>query len=54
MEAIINFHNYAMIFISFIVAGVMYLLGSICVEFAKTNRVISHKYLIHGTLIETI
>ena len=54
MEAIINFHNYAMIFISFIVAGVMYLLGSICVEFAKTNRAISHKYLIHGTLIETI
>ena len=32
----------------------MYLLGSICVEFAKTNRVISHKYLIHGTFIETI
>lgn len=54
MEAIVNFHNYAMIFISFIVAGVMYLLGSICVEFAKTNRVISHKYLIHGTFIETI
>jgi len=54
MEAIINFHNYAMIFISFIVAGVMYLMGSICVEFAKTNRVISHKYLIHGTLIETV
>jgi hypothetical protein len=54
MEAIINFHNYAMIFISFIVAGVMYLLASICVEFAKTNRAISHKYLIHGTLIETI
>jgi len=54
MEAIINFHHYAMIFITFIVIGVIYLLISICVEFAKTNRVISHKYLIHGTLIETI
>lgn len=54
MAEIINFHNYAMIFISFIVVGVIYMLGSICVEFAKSKRIISHKFLIHGTLIETI
>jgi heme/copper-type cytochrome/quinol oxidase subunit 2 len=54
MEAIVNFHNYTMVLISFIVAGVIYLLVSICIEFAKTNRVISHKYLVHGTFIETI
>jgi len=54
MEAIVNFHNYIMIIITFILVGVIYLLLSICIEFSKTNRVISHKYLIHGTFIETV
>lgn len=54
MEAIIEFHNYVMIFITFIVIGVLYILISICIEFSSTNRFIAHKYLNHGTLIETI
>jgi len=54
MEGIINFHNYVMIIISFIVTGVIFILMSICFEYAKSKRFISHKYLIHGTLIETV
>jgi len=54
MEGIINFHNYIMVIISFIVTGVVYMLFAICVEFAKSKSFISHKYLTHGTLIEII
>ena len=54
MEGIINFHNYVMVFISFIVTGVVYILFFTCVEFAKSKSFISHKYLTHGTLIEII
>ena len=54
MEGIVNFHNYVMIYIAFILAGVLWMLSSILVEFSKGNRVISHKYLVHGTTIEII
>lgn len=54
MEGIVNFHNYVMIYIAFIVAGVFWMLSSILVEYNKGNRVISHKYLVHGTTIEII
>lgn len=54
MEGIVNFHNYVMIFISFIVAGVIWMLTAIIIEYAKSNRVISHKYLVHGTTIEIV
>ena len=30
------------------------MLGRIIVEYGKHNRVISHKYLIHGTEIELV
>ena len=54
MESIINFHNYTMTYLIFIVIGVTYMLGRIIVEYGKTNRVIAHKYLIHGTEIELV
>ena len=54
METIINFHNYVMTYLVFIVIGVTYMLGSIVMEYRKSKRVISHKYLIHGTEIELV
>lgn len=54
MEELINFHNYVMIYISFIVALVLWMLCRIIVRFAKSKTAISHKFLIHGTLIELI
>lgn len=54
MVELISFHNYVMIYITFIVILVLWLLFSIVFRFSKTNTIISHKFLIHGTLIETI
>lgn len=54
MEGIINFHNYVMIYISFIIVGTFWMLTTILLEYNKGNRVISHKYLTHGTTIEII
>jgi cytochrome c oxidase subunit 2 len=54
MEAIINFHNYVMIYLTYIIILVFWILGSIVYNFTKSKRVISHKFLIHGTLIELI
>lgn len=54
MEEIINFHNYLMIYLAFVVMGVLWMLFAILINFRKSNRFISHKYLIHGTLIELI
>lgn len=54
MEEIINFHNYMMIYLSFVVMGVLWMMFAILLQFKKSTRFISHKYLIHGTLIELI
>jgi cytochrome c oxidase subunit 2 len=54
MEGIINFHNYVMIYIVFIMVGTFWMLSSILLEYRKSNRVISHKFLTHGTTIEII
>lgn len=54
MEELVNFHNYVMIYITFIIILVLWVLASVIYQFAKTKRVISHKFLIHGTLIEVI
>lgn len=54
MEEIYNFHNYLMIYLSFVVMGVLWMLFAILLNFRKSHRFISHKYLIHGTLIELI
>lgn len=54
MEEIINFHNYTMIYIVFIVIGVMWIMFELLRQFSKSTSFISHKYMIHGTLIELI
>ena len=54
MEEIINFHNEVMIYLTFIIIGVMWILFESIREFVKTKRTISHKYLIHGTWLEII
>lgn len=54
MEEIINFHHYVMIYISYILVLVFWMLGSVIHHYAKSKRVISHKFLIHGTVIELI
>lgn len=54
MEEIIDFHNYVMIYMTFIVIAVFWILIQIILNFIKTKRFISHKYLVHGTFIETI
>lgn len=54
MEEIINFHNYVMIYMTFILILVFWMVGSVIVNFANTKRMISHKFLIHGTVIELI
>lgn len=54
MEEIINFHNYVMIYMTFIVIGVLWILIELVRNFRKVNKFISHKFLIHGTTIELI
>lgn len=54
MEEIINFHNYVMVYLSFIAVGLGWMMIEILRTYSKSKRVISHKYLVHGTLIELI
>jgi len=54
MEGIVDFHNYVMIYIVFIITSTFWMLSSILVEYNKHTRVISHKFLTHGTTIEII
>lgn len=54
MEEIMNFHNYVMIYITFIVITVVWMLFEIVKNFRKVNKFISHKYLIHGTVLEFV
>jgi len=54
MEEIINFHNFVMIYLVFIITSVIWILIQIINRFNKSKRFISHKYMIHGSLIEII
>ena len=54
MEEIINFHNFVMIYLVFIIVAVLWILLQAMNRFNKVNRFISHKYMIHGSLIEII
>jgi hypothetical protein len=38
-----------MVYLSFILVGVAYILAETLRAFSKSKRFISHKYLIHGT-----
>lgn len=54
MYEIVNFHHYVMVYLSFILVAVAYVIGETMRAFAKSNRFISHKYLIHGTVLEIV
>lgn len=54
MEGIINLHDHIFFFLIVISIGVLWMIGVILKLFANNNTVFSHKYLIHGTLIEII
>jgi len=54
MEEIINFHNEVMIYLTFILIGVLWIMIESIREYSKTKKVIGHKYLIHGTALEII
>ena len=54
MEEIINFHNFVMIYLVFIIVSVFWILFQIMNRFNKAKRFISHKYIVHGSLIEII
>ena len=54
MEEIINFHNYTMIYLVFILVAVMWMLIEIVRQFSKSSVFISHKFLVHGTTLEII
>lgn len=54
MEEIINFHNYVMIYLSFIICAILWILYDILASFNASAKVISHKYLIHGTWLEIV
>ncbi len=54
MESLINFYNYVFIYMTLVVVLVTYMLAAILVSFNSGKRLISHKYLIHGTEIELI
>ena len=54
MEEIINFHNEVMIYLTFILISVFWIMFETIREYIKDKRLISHKYLVHGTWLEII
>lgn len=53
-EEIVAFHQFVMIYLTFIITGVLWILIRIVLGFNSNVRLISHKHLVHGTLIETV
>jgi len=54
MIEIINFHNEVMIYLTFILIGVFWIMFETIREYPKTKKLISHKYMVHGTWLEII
>jgi len=54
MERITEFHNLVMFYVILILVSVMWVLFKTLVDFSASSRVISHKYLIHGTFLEIV
>ena len=52
MEEIVNFHHYVMVYLTFILFAVAYILVETLRTYNKSNKYIAHKYLIHGTWLE--
>ncbi len=53
-EEIMNFHHYIFIYLTFIVCAVLWVLTDILISYSASSRVISHKFLIHGTWLEIV
>jgi cytochrome c oxidase subunit 2 len=53
-EGIVNFHNYVLVYLTMVIILVLYMVTTIVGNFNKGKRVISHKYLVHGTKIELV
>lgn len=54
MEGIINFHNEVMVYLTFVLLGVFWIMFETIREYSKNNKLISHKYMLHGTALEVI
>ena len=54
MVEIISFHHFVMIYLVFTVFMVLWILVSIINKFDKSKVLISHKFFIHGSLLEII
>jgi cytochrome c oxidase subunit 2 len=54
MEEIVNFHNYVMIYLTFILIATSWIMAETMRSYGKSKKIIAHKYLIHGTTIEII
>lgn len=54
MEEIINFHNYIMIYLSFIICAILWIMYDIFASYSAGKKAISHKHLIHGTWLEIV
>lgn len=54
MGEIINFHNYVMIYIVYILIGVLWILWKGVSRELESKKIIVNKHFVHGTLLETI
>lgn len=54
MDEIFKFHHTVMVYLSFILCAVLWIIIESIRNYTKDKRLISHKYLIHGTTLEII
>jgi len=54
MIEIVKFHNFVMIYLAFIIVSVMWIMVMLIKRFDKSKVYISHKYFVHGSLLEII
>lgn len=54
MEAIVNFHNYTMLYLVFVITGVLWVLTEVVRRYNSHRTLIAHKYMVHGTILEII
>ena len=54
MDEIVKFHHTVMIYLSFVITSVLWIIIELIRNFTRDKRLISHKYLIHGTTLEII
>ena len=54
MTEIIHFHNFVMIYLTFIIVAISWVMLCIINRFNKSKSLISHKFFIHGSLVEII